>query len=162
MKSIINYICEKLNKINSKTADFEEFTDEELRKDYKEVWGATTKKEKQEIGDKYGCTDIKIRSIQIAILDILREHRNNKKEFTNNDVFDFIDYEIPEKQYEQYLDKETTNFVEYLFGFYEKKVNKLRCVQKYGINSTFNSYNSSIADRHLITIYRKIKKYLNK
>ena len=53
MKSIINYIVEKL-KISSKSKiNNYNFTDEELRKDYNDVEYAITKAEKQAFAQKY-------------------------------------------------------------------------------------------------------------
>ena len=75
MKTIDFYIQEKL--VIKNDSSIRKFTDEELEKDYYKVWSATTKKEKEVIANKYGITEIRIRPIQIGILDLLRKNRKN-------------------------------------------------------------------------------------
>ena len=95
MNNIKYYIIEKL-KINSKSKlSTQSFTDEELRDDYNEVSGAYTKAEKDAFKEKYGVTSNKIRDIQIEILNCLRDNRNKKTEFDDEDVKYFIRYDLP-------------------------------------------------------------------
>lgn len=150
MQSINNYILEKLKKIGINTQE-KEYTDEELRKDYDKVWWATTKKEKQEVADKYGCSIIKIKDIQQEILKILKENRQNKKEFDDNDMKDFFRMEIPDKQWNKYLKEEPIEFVEYLYNYYDKKTK--------GIQHRYPS-TLSIADRRSLKLLNIFKKYL--
>ena len=93
MINLYNYIIEKLV-INKNIGKVNKFTDEELESDYNTVWHAITKNEKKVIADKYGVNIYKIRDIQIEILNILRENRKNKKEFTPNDSQNFFRYDI--------------------------------------------------------------------
>lgn len=151
MKTIDFYIQEKL--VIKNDSSIRKFTDEELEKDYYKVWSATTKKEKEVIANKYGITEIRIRPIQIGILDLLRKNRKNKKEFTDKDIVNFFRYDIPDtyNKFEAYLKEESDEFVKYLLKRYKEKINEKNIIGKFGI---------SIADRHLLKIYDNIKKYI--
>lgn len=151
MKTIDFYIQEKL--VIRNDSSIRKFTDEELENDYQEVNTAYTKAEKKVIADKYNCKDIRIRPIQIAILDKLRENRFKKKEFTDKDIRNFFRYDIPDtyNKFEAYLKEESNEFVKYLLDRYKEKVNKKDLTNKFGI---------SIADRHLLKVYDNIKKYI--
>ena len=155
MKQIVNYIFEKLILNKSVKSGF---TDEELMKDYNEVSYAYTKSEKKQIADKYGITILKIRDIQLAILDLLRKNRNKKKEFTNKDISNFFRYDIPDtyNKFIKYLDEEPIEFIEYLRQFYEEKINKEPRIKKY----RYYPQMLSIADRHLLKILDNLEKYL--
>ena len=77
MKSLFSFV-EGL-KIGSHTNIRKQiFTDDELRKDYKDVEYAITKAEKQQYANKYRLNTNRFRDIQIAILNHLRNNRNNK------------------------------------------------------------------------------------
>ena len=151
MINLYNYIIEKLV-INKNIGKVNKFTDEELESDYNTVLNAITKNEKKAIADKYGVNIYKIRDIQIEILNILRENRKNKKEFTPNDSQNFFRYDIPDRydKFKKYLEEESTEFVEWLFERYKNKVSK--------INTAYRSY----ADNHVIRVYNNLKRYLNK
>ena len=164
MKNIINYIFEHFEnskfsiieklKINSNTGNFD-YSDKELMDDYNTVAMTYTKSEKQEIASKYGVAVIKIRDIQLAIL---RENRKNKKEFTKDDVINFLRYDIPDtyNKFEKYLDQEPIEFVEYLLQYYEDKINKDPRIKKYRYYPQALSY----ADRHLLKVYDNLKKFI--
>ena len=151
MINFYNYIIEKLV-INKNIGKVNKFTDEELESDYNTVLNAITKNEKKAIADKYGVNIYKIRDIQIEILNILRENRKNKKEFTSNDLQNFFRYDIPDRydKFKKYLEEESIEFVEWLFERYKNKVSK--------INTAYRSY----ADNHVIRVYNNLKRYLNK
>ena len=151
MINFYNYIIEKLV-INKNIGKVNKFTDEELESDYNTVYHAITKNEKKVIADKYGVNIYKIRDIQIEILNILRENRKNKKEFTPNDSQNFFRYDIPDRydKFKKYLEEESIEFVEWLFERYKNKVSK--------INTAYRSY----ADNHVIRVYNNLKRYLNK
>ena len=131
-----------------------EFTDEELLGDYNEIQYAYTKAEKLPIAKKYGVNAMKIRDIQIAILDNLRENRKKKKDFTEEDVRNFFKYGIPESytRLKPYLDEEPKQFVEFLFNYFQEKAN----------NIYKKNYRWSYSDKELIKRYHQIQKYLNK
>lgn len=151
MKTIDFYIQEKL--VIKNDSSIRKFTDEELDEDYNKVWSAITKKEKEVIANKYGITEIRIRPIQIGILDLLRKNRKNKKEFTDKDIVNFFRYDIPDtyNKFEDYLKEESDEFVKYLLKRYKEKIDEKNIIGKFGI---------SIADRHLLKIYDNIKKYI--
>lgn len=133
MKNLNNYIIERLH-ITKKTKA-NQYNEEELRKDYENINYAYTKASKQEIANKYDCTVLKIRDIQLVILDILRDLRHKKKDFTKEDLQDFLHYRIPQryKQLKPYLEKEPNDFVEFLYNYYDNYCKQHNCkYKKYG------------------------------
>ena len=129
-----------------------QISDEELEKDYQEVDTAYTKAEKKVIADKYNCKDIRIRPIQIAILDKFRENRFNKKEFALEDIHHFWRYD-PSEAYDKfklYLEKEPEDFLLYFYNYYVEKCKPL-----------LNKYYKSPSDKRLIKIKNNLKKYLD-
>lgn len=150
MKNINNFIQEKLI-INKDTEVIHELTPEVMRDDYNSVWGATTKKRKKEFADKYACDDIRIRPIQIAILDKLRELRFDKDEYDTNDRSDFFKYDIPQvyNKLKVWLDKEPIEFVQYLSDVYAKLTSKI------------NPFRCSIADKRKLDFAKGFKRYLD-
>ena len=150
MRKITNYIIEKLHINKDSKSNKTEFTDEELRNDYSEVGGAYTKAEKQEFCSKYDIVSNKIREIQLVILDKLRENRSMKKEYDENDIRDFLRYDLPEKteKLEEYLDKEPKEFIEYVLNYYEEKGKKIHPTRQ------------SIADKHILKRINQLKNYL--
>ena len=151
MNNLNNYIQEKL-KINSQTKIISGFTDEELKNDYSEISGAYLKSQKEPLALKYGVTSIKIRDIQLAILDQLRENRKKKKEFTMEDVRYFIKYDMPDSynRYKVYLDQESKEFVEYILEYYKNR----------GKNISPYPGRQSIADKYVLKKIENIQKYL--
>ena len=151
MNNLNNYIQEKL-KINSQTKIISGFTDEELKNDYSEISGAYLKSQKEPLALKYGVTSIKIRDIQLAILDQLRENRKKKKEFTMEDVRYFIKYDMPDSynRYKVYLDQESKEFVEYILEYYKNR----------GKNISPYPGRQSIADKYILKKIENIQKYL--
>ncbi len=150
MKSINNYLSEALIKKDTVLKGYQKFTDEELRYDYNTITYATTKAEKLPIAQKYGVKTIRIKNIQIAILEKLRENRHNKKEFTNDDIKDFFRLDIPERyeRMKEYLDKEPIEFIEYLLKYLEGQAKRIRY--------PYLSY----SDKALVNRISKIKNYL--
>jgi hypothetical protein len=150
MKNINNFIQEKLI-INKDTEVINELTPEVMRDDYNSVWGATTKKRKKEFADKYACDDIRIRPIQIAILDKLRELRFDKDEYDTNDRSDFFKYDITQvyNKLKVWLDKEPIEFVQYLSDVYAKLTSKI------------NPFRCSIADKRKLDFAKGFKRYLD-
>ena len=151
MKNINEFIFEKfLISKDTSILNPKDFTDEELMDDYNTVRNACTKAEKKEVADKYGITDLRIRPIQIEILKILREKRKDKKEFTKNDITNFMRFDIPEtyNKMEAWLKEESNEFVEYLLEYYKERAKKI------------HSVNKSINDKHILRILSNIQKYL--
>lgn len=152
MKQLNDYIIEKF-KINSNTVNNNDFKDEELMDDYETVNMAFSKSEKKPFMDKYGVEINKIKDIQLDILNRLRENRQKKKEFNDEDVKFFMRFDIPWGKYDkakEYLDKEPRDFLEYVLEYYEKKTKKIHPTRQ------------SIADKYTLKIYNSLKKYLGK
>lgn len=147
MKNINNYISEKLN---VKDIKIKNFTDEELLNDYETVRMAYTKKEKEPLAIKYDVSSIKMRDIELAILDKLRENRFNKKEYERQDISNFYKYDIPDRydRLKIYLDKEPKEFIKYLLDFLIDKAKK------------YNKNYLSPANKHTIRTIANLKKYL--
>lgn len=157
MKKINTYIFEKLKLNNQSKLKEITFTDEELREDYKTVGVAYTKAEKLEIATKYNVEKLKIRDIQLVILDYLRKNRNNKSEFTEEDIWDFFRLDPPDGVYEKfkkYLEQEQDIFLKYMLDYYTDKIttiNKRRRQTGYGY---------SYSEKRTIKIVDFLKKYL--
>lgn len=154
MKNLIQFIQEgiKINsksKINTKLS----FNDDELRHDYNEVSGAYTKAEKQVFAKKYEITSNKIREIQLVILDYLRENRLKKNKFTNDDVKDFLRYDLPEKydKLEEYLNKEQIDFIKYVLEYYKGFTTKI----------SKNPMQRSMHDKYILKRVSQFEKYLS-
>jgi len=151
MRNLNQFIVERL-KINKDTkVNPYEFSDEELMKDYNEISYAYTKAEKMPIAKKYGITTIRIKDIQQAILIKLRDNRHIKKDFTEDDVRNFFRLDVPERynRMKEYLDQESTEFIEYLLEHLKEKAKKIRY--------PYLSY----ADKTLLNRIKNIEKYLN-
>jgi hypothetical protein len=155
VKDISKYILENNIyegiKLSSNSKVNYEYSDEELMKDYSKITNAYLKKDKEQIADKYNVSSIKIRDIQIAILDKLRENRKKKDSFDRNDIVYFIKYDIPENKYNNYLQEESDEFVEYLLQHYEKRARLIN-----------RRYSLSAADKFILKRIDKIKKYLGR
>lgn len=151
MKSINEFIFEKfLISKDTNILNPKDFTNEELMNDYNTVRNACTKAEKKEVADKYGITDLRIRPIQIEILKILREKRKDKKEFTKNDITNFMRFDIPEtyNKLEVWLKEESNEFVEYLLEYYKERTKNIHPAKQ------------SINDKYLLRMRANIQKYL--
>lgn len=150
MKHIESFITEKL-RIN-KNIKLDTFTDEELRNDYHEIKGAYLKAEKQKLAEKYDSESLKIRDIELIILDKLRDNRHKKTTYDEEDFNDFVRLDPPDRKLKEYLDKEPIEFVEYLYKRYESIVKK---------RNLFKYKNMSIADKHILKLYEIYKSYLH-
>ena len=143
-------VDEKL--VITKDTKEKQISDEELEKDYQAVWGSTTKAEKKLIGDKYGCTDYRMKPIMQVILDKFRENRFNKKEFTKEDIKHFWRYDMGDSydKLKPYLKQEPEAFIVYMYNIYHEKCKPI-----------LNTYYRSYADKRLIKIKDNLKKYLD-
>ncbi len=159
MKQLDLFILEKLHLGKTLHPDNIILDDNVLMDDYGEVASATTKAEKLKIANKYGIKSNKIREIQLAILDILRDNRHNKKDFTDLDIRAFFRYDVPDSynKLKEYLDKEPIEFVEFLKEHTNKLIDKNPYVKKY----QFAPERLSYADRRLINRRNNLEKYLN-
>ena len=162
MININNFIQEKL-KINSKSQvnTKQTFTDEELRNDYQEVKNAFSKSEKLPFMQKYDVDANKIEVICQKILELLRENRHNKKEYDKNDAHDFYRFDIPDtyKKSKEFFDKEPIEFIEYLKSYFENESEYFKRAQQ-SLRRMGSFSRISIADRHQLTMYNNVIKYL--
>lgn len=157
MKTINNFIIEKLKLTSQSKLKEMTFTDEELRKDYFEVSRAITKAEKEAIANKYMVNVLKIRDIQLVILDFLRKNRNNKTEFTEEDIFNFSLLDPPDgnyNKYVKYLEQESDEFLKYMLQYY---INKAAHI---GVRRRTANIGLSSNDRRILKIVDSLKKYL--
>lgn len=160
MKNLKETILEKLvyhqqvdeKLIITKDTKEKQISDEELEKDYQAVDSAYTKAEKKLIGDKYGCTDYRMKPIMQVILDKFRENRFNKKEFTTEDIKHFWRYDMGDSydKLKPYLEKEPEDFLLYFYNYYVERCKPL-----------LNKYYKSYADKRQIKIKDLLKKYLD-
>ena len=163
MININNFIQEKL-KINSKSQvnTKQTFTDEELRNDYQEVKNAFSKSEKLPFMQKYDVDANKIEVICQKILELLRENRHNKKEYDEKDVHSFYRMNIPDTPYKkskEFFDKEPIEFIEYLKSYFENESEHFKRARQ--SLRRFGQYSRiSAADRHQLTMYNNVIKYL--
>ena len=158
MKTINSYIFEKLKLTNQSKLKEITFTDEELRKDYQTVrYHVVTKKEKEVYAKKYNCNSLKIADIQLVIAEYSRKNRNNKSEFTEEDIWDFFRLNPPDGVYAKfktYLEQEQDIFLEYMLKYY---INKIVTINK---RRRQNGYGYSYADKRIIRIIDFLKTYL--
>lgn len=160
MKDLYTTILEKLI-INKDTGKHDNFTEDELHKDYNNVEWAMTKAEKQVFAQKYGVHSNKYKDIQHEILLELRKLRQKKKTFGLDDIRDLNHFEFKEKELYDYLDEEPIEFVKYLFEYYEETAKKRNLLKWLGIIHSKNfNYHISYADKDLLLRYEKIQKYL--
>jgi len=162
MSNLKHYILERL-KLTKNSIQQQSFTDKEMREDYIKVAFTTTKAEKQVYAEKYDIKTNKFRDIQIVILDELRKNRHNKTDFTFDDIQDFNRYDIKDHDYQQYLDEESIDFVEYMFNHYEEVAVKHNII-KYAnlINAKNWNYRMSYSQRNILKKYVMLKEYLKK
>ena len=149
MKSFRNYIFEKFI-INKNTKVQSNFSDEELRDDYEKASGSYTKAEKLYFLNKYGIKSNKIREIEIEIAKLLRQNRKSKKpkDFTEQDFIDFFHFDPLDKNYKDYLEEESLDFVIYLYNFYHNRCKK------------FNYHPRTLHEKHQCKIIKIIIDYL--
>lgn len=137
------------------------FSSEELHNDYNRA-SDVTGQEKKDLIAKYGVESKKTQDIKNKILEILRDLRNNKKTFDNQDITDFLrlhDY-VTSRMVEG-LKNEPKEFSNYLKEYYFERL-KSRKLESYAlITGSLNNYRLSIADKDTIKTYQKIAKAID-
>ena len=149
MKDIRSFITESIKATK--------FTSEELYKDYEDA-GYVTGTEKKALIAKYGVTTKKAQDIKMAILEQLKIIRQNKKEFTQQDLTDFCrlyDYSINKMC--AALADEPKDFQFYIKDAYYETLKKKK-LEKYALMTSFSGYRFSIAEKDSIKNYQKIAK----
>ena len=147
MKSIVKFLNESSMK----------FSKEELYEDYNKA-SDVTGQEKKDLIVKYGIETKKAQDIKNKILLLLRDLRNEKKTFDNQDITDFLrlhDY-VTSRMVEG-LKNEPKEFSTYLKDYYFDRL-KSRKLDQYSLSTSLSSYRFSIADKDLIRTYQKISK----
>lgn len=149
MKDLDKYILE--NKLS-----FSEMTD-----DYDAIEYADTKAEKQKIGTKYGCTSVKKADIQNAILNAIRDERNSRDKFTDEDVRWYHRlgmYDLYKKQVEL-MAKESKEFLVYLKEHYWNYLKKTGIVDA-NDKPIWRAFSGSYADKSAYKRYENVVQYL--
>ena len=94
-----------------------EFTPDEIRADITKVEDAYGVNGVKIIAQKYGLNARKKGDVQQHLLELLRDIRNQSKQYTHEDELDFrrlTDYCDQYKKLVTYLDQESIKFVEFL------------------------------------------------
>lgn len=145
-----------------------EFTSDEIRKDFAKVEDAYGVNEVKVIAQKYGLNARKKKDVQQHLLELLRDLRNQSKQYTHEDELDFrrlTDYCDQYKKLVTYLDQESIKFVEFLrdelFGRMkskgiDKKMERLAHYPKSEWRYVCNGSEKNMIDR-----YTNYVKYLN-
>lgn len=157
MKSLLQYINEKLLSIEEMTKDYD------IISDYPDT--AT----KKSIASKYGITSKKSADIQKAILVAIRNERNNRHEYSDDDIIWFKRLSDMPSRYKTlciWLDEESLDFIDFMRAYYEETLKSKK--SKFG--SLFDLKNSakgrdwnyamSAADKYLIDTYNNLNQYI--
>lgn len=143
MKSLTQYISES-----------------EIRQDYDKINDLPSIDNKQAIMEKYGIQSKKTIDIKISLLDFLRENRNNKSEFTDEDIKYFLrqtnGFPTIYKKVNEMLSKESNEFVLYLFDKYKKQVQNRKLE-----NAKSTDKNLGVQDKFTLKCFENIEKYVN-
>lgn len=157
MKSLSQYIIEKLLSIEEMTKDYD------IISDYPDT--AT----KKSIASKYGITSKKSADIQKAILVAIRNERNNRHEYTDDDITWFKRLSDIPSRYNTlctWLDEESLDFINFMRAYYEETLKSKK--SKFG--SLFDLKNSAkgrdwnyvmtASDKYLIDTYNNLTQYI--
>lgn len=156
MKSLTQYIHEKLMSI------------EEMIEDYNVISDSPDTTAKKSIASKYGLVSKKSADIQKAILVAMRNERNDRRKYSDDDIIWFRRLSDMPSRYKTlcaWLDNESLEFVNFMRIHYEEKLKSKK--SKFG--SLFDLKNSAkgrdwnyvmtAADKYLIDIYNNLTQY---
>lgn len=157
MKSLLQYINEKLLSI------------EEMIEDYNAISDYPDTATKKSIASKYGITSKKSADIQKAILVAIRNERNNRHKYNDDDITWFKRLSDMPSRYKTlctWLDEESLYFVNFMRSYYEEKLKSKK--SKFG--SLFDLKNSAkgrdwnyvmtASDKYLIDTYNNLTQYI--
>lgn len=157
MKSLSQYISEKLMSVD------------EMIKDYNVISNSPGTNTKKNIASKYGLVSKKSADIQKAILIAMRNERNDRHNFSDDDITWFNRLSDMPSRYKTlctWLDEESLEFVNFMRSYYEEKLKSKK--SKFG--SLFDLKNSakgrdwnymmSYADKYLIDTYNNLTQYI--
>ena len=157
MKSLSQYINEKLMSI------------EEMVEDYNVISDSPDTATKKNIASKYGLVSKKSGDIQKAILVAMRNERNERRKYNNDDIIWFKRLSDMPSRYKNlctWLDNESLEFVNFMRYYYEEKLKSKK--SKFGSlfdlkNSTKGrdwNYTMTYADKYLIDTYNNLMQYI--
>lgn len=157
MKSLSQYISEKLMSVD------------EMIEDYNVISNSPDTNTKKNIASKYGLVSKKSADIQKAILIAMRNERNDRHNFSDDDITWFNRLSDMPSRYKTlctWLDEESLEFVNFMRSYYEEKLKSKK--SKFG--SLFDLKNSakgrdwnyvmSYADKYLIDTYNNLTQYI--
>ena len=157
MKSLLQYINEKLLSI------------EEMIEDYNTISDYPDTATKKSIASKYGITSKKSADIQKAILVAIRNERNNRHEYNDDDITWFKRLSDTPSRYKTlcvWLDEESLDFINFMRSYYEEILKSKK--SKFG--SLFDLKNSAkgrnwnyvmtASDKYLIDTYNNLTQYI--
>lgn len=130
---------------------------EDIRKDYDNLNCICTKSERVELMKRYNAEYPKLASIKNAILNELKNRRDQKIEFTSSDITDFerLDGKIQDK-----LMNESVKFIEFYIFSIESKLKSKNIDPNVKLGRDWNYY-ISYAQKYLIDTYKIAVKILN-
>ncbi len=158
MKSLSQYINEKLM-----------LSIDEMTEDYNAISEYPDAATKKRIASKYGLTSKKSADIQKAILIAMRNERNGRRKYSDDDVIWFKRLSDMPSRYKTlcpWLDEESLEFVNFMRSHYEEKLKskKSRFGSLFDLKDSAKmrdwNYTMSYADKHLIDIYNNLTQYI--
>lgn len=142
---------------------------EEMIEDYNIISDSPDTVTKKNIASKYGLISKKSDDIKKAILVAMRNERNNRHKYTDNDITWFRRLSDIPSRYKTlctWLDEESLEFVNFMHAYYEEKLKSKK--SKFG--SLFDLKNSAkgrdwnyvmtYADKYLIDTYNNLTQYI--
>ena len=157
MKSLTQYISEKLMSI------------EEMVEDYNIISNSPDTETKKKIASKYCLVSKKSTDIQKAILIAMRNERNDRRKYSDDDITWFRRLSDMPSRYKTlctWLDNESLEFVNFMRARYEEKLKSKK--SKFGSlldlkNSAKGrdwNYVMTAADKYLIDTYNNLTQYI--
>jgi len=126
-------------------------TSEEMLRDLSLVRECLTKKDKAKIAEKYGIQSCKSSDICNAILAAAHDDRSSRSEFSSEDIRLFLLQGSEPSKIGKLLESEPVEFAKLVCSFLLGRVKKRKV--EHLLKVKMNSYNSSAADRYLVSQY---------
>lgn len=158
MKSLSQYINEKL-----------EISVDDMIEDYNAISDYPDTATKKSLASKYGVTSKKVNDIEQAILIAMRNERNGRRKYSDDDITWFTRLSNMPSRYKTlcpWLDDESLEFVNFMRSYYEEKLKS----EKSKFGSLFDlkdsskgrdwNYVMSYSDKYLIDIYNNLTQYI--
>ena len=142
---------------------------EEMIEDYNTISDSPDTITKKNIASKYGLVSKKSGDIQKAILVAMRNERNERRKYSDDDITWFKRLSDMPSRYKNlctWLDNESLEFVNFMRYYYEEKLKSKK--SKFG--SLFDlkdstkgrdwNYTMTYADKYLIDTYNNLMQYI--